>query len=310
MNNSIEITSILQNWLDYLASEKKYSTNTIEAYTHDINNFIGFLKNHLATEVTINTLEKLRLNDFRSWVASLSDARIAASKARAVSVIRSFYKFCERREILKNEYIFLLRNMKTPKNLPRALNIEETKTSITEIENIEFEKSTTEEWVSKRDKALLSLIYASGLRISEALSLTPKDIQHDYLKIKGKGGKERIVPLLPQVKAEIESYMSECPFHQQAGVDENLSLFLGKRGNKLDAAVFQKSIRKMRQNLELPDTVTPHAYRHSYATHLLANSGDLRTIQELLGHASLSTTQRYTKIEPSKLLEAYSKIKG
>lgn len=310
MNDTSEITSLLQDWLDYLTNEKKYSINTLEAYTHDINNFIGFIRNHLGHTPTKETIQNLRLNDFRAFVASLSDSRIAASKSRAVSVIRSFYKFCERRNILKNEYIFLLRNMKTPKNLPRALNLEETADSISEIENIEFEKSNAEIWVSLRDKALLSLIYSTGLRISEALSLMPDDIKNDYIKIKGKGGKERIVPLLPQIKDEINNYITECPFHQNAAADEGNLIFLGKRGKKLDAAVFQKSIRKMRQNLELAESVTPHAYRHSYATHLLANSGDLRTIQELLGHASLSTTQRYTKIEPSKLLEAYNKIKN
>jgi integrase/recombinase XerC len=306
----LDTTSILNIWLDYLRSEKKYSQNTLEAYLHDITNFFDFLQNHLGANVTPTTLENLQIADFRAWIASLSDVRIANSKSRALSVVRSFFKFCERREILQNENIFLMRNLKTPKNLPRALNIEETKNSITEIENIEYEKQNAQEWASLRDVALLTLIYSSGMRISEALSLKTSDVNNnnDYLKITGKGGKERIIPFIKQAKTAIEAYIQACPFLQNTAEDE--FLFLGKRGKKLDAAIFQKNIRKMRQNLELPEGVTPHAFRHSYATHLLENSGDLRTIQELLGHASLSTTQRYTKIEPSKLLEAYGKIKG
>jgi integrase/recombinase XerC len=310
MTNS---NAILQIWLDYLRSEKKYSANTLEAYLHDINNFFEFIQAHIGEQINEKILQNLQIADFRAWVASLSNVRGASSKSRALSVVRSFYKFCERREILQNENIFLMRNLKTPKNLPRALNIEETQNSIIEIENIEYEKSNAEEWVALRDIALLTLIYSTGLRISEALNLKISDMGNDYLKILGKGGKERIVPLIKQASEVVEQYIAACPFLQNYTLENNNEtdfLFVGKRGKKLDAAIFQKNIRKMRQNLELPEGVTPHAFRHSYATHLLQNSGDLRTIQELLGHASLSTTQRYTKIEPSKMLEAYGKIKG
>jgi integrase/recombinase XerC len=304
---SEEAQNILEEWLHSLKNQKGYSSNTLDAYERDLKSFFEFLSEYLNMPATKKTISDANLQAFRAWLANVSKVRDAASKARGISVIRSFYKYAEKNNILKNEDIFLLKLPKKPKNLPRALDIDKSFDAIDEVANIEFEKAGYEEWVSHRDVALLTLIYGSGLRISEALNLKIGDVKDvEYLKIKGKGGKERIVPIIDKIKQALSKYIATCPFTK----DENNWLFYGKRGDKLDAAIFQKIIRKVRSNLGLPDDVTPHAFRHSFATHLLANSGDLRSIQELLGHSSLSTTQRYTKIDMTQMLKSYNKLRN
>ncbi len=298
------ITEILSDWLIYI-KQKRYSENTIEAYVADINLFFNFLKGHLGEAVTAEHLKELTLTDLRAFFAKISEERIAASRARTISSIKNFFKFCEKNNILKNENIFLVKGPKLPKALPKALNVTNAYAALDESGNIETYNKKAEGWVALRDAALLQLIYACGLRISEALNIKVSEVNENlFIKIKGKGGKERLVPIIPPVYKSLKELIAACPF---CGEKDSF-VFYGKGGKKLDPAVFQKVVRTVRVNLGLPDSTTPHSFRHSFATHLLENSGDLRTIQELLGHASLSTTQRYTKVDSKRIISAFNSV--
>lgn len=304
-NVTDDLKSIISDWLKYLKEQKFYSANTIEAYLLDLSLFFNFLIKHKGKITKKTSLEQLNLSDFRAFSANLSSNRIATSRARGISAIKSFFKYCERKNYLKNEYIFLLKSPKIPKSIPKALNVENTQAAISESANIEIFKNNSEEWISVRDSVLLQLIYACGLRISEALALKKSDItESKILKIKGKGGKERFVPLLDDVYKSINYLTKICPYCGE----KEAYIFYGKRGKQLDPAVFQQVVRTVRINLGLPESTTPHAFRHSFATHLLENSGDLRTIQELLGHSSLATTQRYTKVDSKRIMNAFNSI--
>lgn len=291
----------VETWLAWLAHNRSSSAHTMVAYETDIRNFLLFLNEHLGNVVTIHNLAALTLRDFRSWLAARHQKKLTAkSSARALSVVRSFYRYLEKHDVLSNPAVFHIRTPKLGKPLPKALAKEQ---AIEALDHVGDDHKLP--WVQSRDMALLTLIYGCGLRISEALSLTPSDIpaQCASIKIRGKGNKERIVPILPQVHQAIAQYRALCP-HPLAA-DE--SLFRGVRGDTLRPELFQRAIRHLRAQLHLPDSATPHSFRHSFATHLLANDGDLRTIQELLGHADLSTTQHYTKVDHERLLAAYSK---
>jgi integrase/recombinase XerC len=300
-----DLKSIISDWLKYLKEQKFYSENTLEAYLLDLSLFFNFLIEHKGEITKISTLCELNLSDFRAFSSSISSYRTQSSRARTISSIKNFFKYCERNNILKNENIFLLRSPKIPKSIPKALNAENARAAISEARNIEIWKKNSEEWISIRDSVLLQLIYACGLRISEALNLKISDIADSkILKIKGKGGKERFVPLIDSVHLSIKKLIDICPYC----TNKDDYVFYGKRGKQLDAAVFQQVVRNVRINLGLPESTTPHAFRHSFATHLLENSGDLRTIQELLGHSSLSTTQRYTKVDSKRIINAFNLI--
>jgi integrase/recombinase XerC len=242
-------------------------------------------------------LQQLETRDIRAWLASRSQCFEAASTARALSTVKSFFRYLEKQEQVKNAAIFNIRGPRLKKALPRALAEGQAAEALQSIG-----QQHEEEWVNKRDVALLVLIYGCGLRISEALSLRCQDVpQGDVLTITGKGNKQRQVPVLPAVKEAIQQYIASCPYP----FTPLSPLFLGKRGKALDPAIFQLQLRKLRAALNLPESTTPHAFRHSFATHLLSAGGDLRSIQELLGHASLSTTQRYTHVDKARLLKAY-----
>jgi integrase/recombinase XerC len=294
-----ELKSLIDDFLNYLSLEKRYSPNTIIAYQTDILYFLKFLKEK--DLITKSDLENLTIHNFRSWLAFRRQENFSnSSTARAFSSIKNFFRFLSENKIIKN---LAIENVKTPK-LSKPLPKSVDKIDIDEISKAiaEFSK---EGWIFKRDLALLTLIYGCGLRISEALNITKNHFsENQMLKIKGKGGKERMVPVLQVVRQRIDDYLQAVP-HQIKG-DE--AIFLGLRGKKYQAALFEKLIQKIRQYLDLPESVTPHAFRHSFATHLLESGGDLRTIQELLGHSSLSTTQRYTKIDKKRLLDVYEKI--
>lgn len=296
---------IISDWIKYLKDEKRYSENTLEAYLGDISIFFNFLSEHKGKKVEVELLKNLSLSDFRSFSASIAGKRIAASRARTISSVKSLYKYFEKNKILKNDNIFSLKAPKLPKSLPKALNFENVSGVIDNIPDAERYKKGTEEWVALRDTVLLQLIYAAGLRISEALNLKVSDLNASLvLKIKGKGGKERLVPLLSSVYNGLKELIGSCPFCNE----KSSYIFYGKQGKRLDPAVFQKTIRVVRTNLGLPENTSPHTFRHSFATHLLENSGDLRTIQELLGHASLSTTQRYTKVDTRRIISAFNNV--
>jgi len=291
----------VKQWLGWLAHQKASSAHTITAYSTDIRDFFAFANRHSGGEVTFTQLAGWSLRDFRSWLAARhGEGLSAASTARAVSVVRGFFRYLEKHEVIENSAIFHLRTPKLPKSLPKALAETQALESLTHIG-----AHHKEAWAQARDAALLTLIYGCGLRISEALALTPKDIPPGAasLTLTGKGRKQRMVPLLPQIHEAIEAYKKSCPYTLNA----NEALFRGTRGKPLRPEILQKEIRILRGALGLSDSATPHAFRHSFATHLLASGGDLRTIQELLGHADLSTTQRYTKVDHERLLNAYQK---
>jgi len=288
-------------WIGWLTHNKSSSKHTVTAYEIDIRNFFAFFSNHTGNEVTIGTLASLSLRDFRSWLAARHNEKLTAkSSARALSVVRNFYRYMEKHDELENSAIFHVRSPKLAKSLPKALPEDQAVSAVEQVGS-----DHKEPWVQMRDVALLTLIYGCGLRISEALSLTLSDIPANASSviIRGKGNKERIVPILPQVHQAIAQYKKDCPYN----LDNGDVLFRGARGGALRPEIFQKEIRNLRAKLNLPDSATPHSFRHSFATHLLSGGGDLRTIQELLGHADLSTTQHYTKVDHARLLSAYNK---
>ncbi len=302
------LNSVFEKWQNFL-NARNFSENTKESYFNDLYFFIKFFYEKNSQIINKDILENLRQSDFRLFIANIKEQRGAASsRARTISSIKSFYKFCENNDFFTNEFLSLIKLPKTAKNLPRAISVEKTLEAVENISEIEFHKNNYEQWVSARDRAMLMLIYSCGLRISEAINLKIKDFTagNNFLKIKGKGNKERLVPLLPKVLEEIENLKIICPYINSS--DENSYLFYGKQGKKIDAAVFQKIIRNLKNMLGLPEGSTPHAFRHSFATHLLSNSGDLRTIQELLGHSNLSTTQKYTKIDSARIFKELDRI--
>ena len=292
-----DVNQAVSSWLAWLAGVRRASKHTLVSYEHDIAEFLGFLSQHLGQKVSMKQLAGLEARDFRAWMASRAGQHEASSTARALSSVKNLFRRLEKEGRVENVAVFHLRGPRLKKALPKALAVEQAQTALTGIEALQDEP-----WVGKRDLALLVLVYGCGLRISEALSLCYKDIPTgDSLIITGKGNKQRMVPVLPVVKEAIADYVGECPFSFEAGSP----LFLGKRGKKLDAAIFQKQLRILRVAMGLPESTTPHAFRHSFATHLLSAGGDLRSIQELLGHANLSTTQRYTHVDRQRLLDAY-----
>jgi integrase/recombinase XerC len=218
--------------------------------------------------------------------------------------VRGFFRFLDRRGLASNAAVSLVRTPKLPKSLPRALSVRDARDLLSEVEG-----DAAIEWIARRDTAILTLLYGAGLRIAEALSLSKATVEHllknraATLTITGKGGKQRIVPLLPAVTAALAAYRATCPF--LAATAPRDRFFIGARGAPLDPGVVQRAVRRLRVQLGLPDSTTPHALRHSFATHLLGAGGDLRTIQELLGHASLSTTQRYTDVDAARLAAVY-----
>jgi integrase/recombinase XerC len=293
-----EVKNLVDDFLVYLASEKRAADHTLVAYHIDLCYFFTFLHHHLNGEVTLVKLEKLTVQDFRSWLVLRNNEEFSAtSTVRALSCLRSFFAFANRSKKIINDQIKNIKTPKTPKSILRSVDQIDIKSIMNLVK--EFNK---EDWCAKRDMALLTLIYGCGLRISEAMSLTKSDlVNSDTLIITGKGQKQRMVPMLAIVKKRIEEYLSDCPYK----IPTDVPIFLGSRGKKYSPTLFQKLISNIRKALGLPETITPHAFRHSFATHLLEAGGDLRTIQELLGHASLSTTQRYTKIDKHRLLDVY-----
>ncbi|NQW00419.1 MAG: tyrosine recombinase XerC [Rhodospirillales bacterium] len=297
------VIKAVTDWQDWLAHERRYSAHTLDAYGRDLVFFMKFLTGHLGHTPGLADLDRLSTRDFRGYLARRnSDGLGRTSTARAMSTLKSFFKFLEREGRIANTIIQTVRIPKIPKSIPKALSIEDALTALKVVEEV-----SDEPWVGKRDRALLSLLYGCGLRLGEALQLNRDDAMRAMqaeatLIISGKGGKQRLVPVLPAVAAAIGDYLNLCPYAMD-GADP---LFIGVRGKRLNPAIAQKQMRDVRALLNLPDTATPHALRHSFATHLLGGGGDLRTIQELLGHASLSSTQRYTAVDGEHLSQVYN----
>jgi integrase/recombinase XerC len=286
-------------WYSWLAHERRLSPNTLDGYVRDVVAFMDFVDDHVGFQPGLRELTSLKTPDFRHCLVEMADrGLIAASRARAISALKSFFKYMEDHDILSNPAIAAMGSPKLPHSVPKALDVEEVFDTIKSVVDL-----TTEPWVGKRDQAILLLLYGCGLRISEALGMNRSDLpQGGVMRITGKGNKERLVPVLPVVSEAIDAYLAACPL--AAGVDD--ALFLGVRGKRLGPRMIQDRVQRLRGYIGLPETATPHALRHSFGTHLLAGGGDLRTIQELLGHESLSTTQRYTEVDTQRLQSVYN----
>jgi integrase/recombinase XerC len=293
-----DLAAVLPRWRGWLTVERQFSSHTVIAYVGDLTAFLEFFAGHRGHPIRLRDLAEAGLPDFRAWLARRVTAGASAtSRARAVSSLRNFYGWLDRSGILHNPKIGALSTPKLPRTAPKPIPVADAAALLEAAETF-----VEEPWIGLRDRALFTLLYGCGLRISEALALNRDALPlGDSLKVLGKAKKERVVPLLPAVAEAVAFYDAACPFKGS----KEAPLFVGARGKRMDPAIAQKSMRSLRFQLQLPDTATPHALRHSFATHLLGSGGDLRAIQELLGHASLSTTQRYTEVETEQLLSVY-----
>jgi integrase/recombinase XerC len=289
-------------FLGWLERERHAAANTVEAYGRALAGFLGFLTTHLGGEADLAALAGLRAADIRAWLAALANAKlVASSRAQHLSALRSFFRYLARRHGVDITAVRLVATARGRPALPRALTIDQARDVADHVGDVADEPA-----MQARDIAFFSLLYGSGLRIAEALGLDVRDAvalrTSLSLTVTGKGSKTRIVPVLPVVRSAIEAWLALHPVARP----EN-ALFLGARGKRLDPAVAQKVLRTYRRLAGLPEHATPHALRHSFATHLLAGGSDLRSIQDLLGHASLSTTQRYTSVDDAALLAVWRK---
>jgi|HubBroStandDraft_1064217.scaffolds.fasta_scaffold84966_1 integrase/recombinase XerC len=307
MNNKVELSFVapqvaaeLGGWLDHLGDERNYSPKTLEAYRRDVVQFLGFLAQHLGGSPSLKALAGLAPADVRAFLAARRAEGVGSrSLMRTLAGLRGFARYLERAGKGKTGALTAVRGPKIGKTLPRPLPAASAK----RLADPGLADADAEPWIQARDAAVLALLYGSGLRISEALGLTGADFRRmtDTVTVTGKGRRQRMVPVLPQVRQLIEDYVDICPYDLPA----DGPLFVGAKGGPLSPRIVQLSMARMRGALGLPETATPHALRHSFATHLLARGGDLRAIQELLGHASLATTQIYTEVDADRLIEAY-----
>jgi integrase/recombinase XerC len=293
-----DVQDAVAEWSRWLASERRVSDHTVESYRRDLTGFLAFLNGHLGAPVKVRDLADMRPADFRSYLAACRNSGLSnTSVARALSAVRSFFRRLERLGQVENPALAAIRTPKRPHTVPKPLTPQHARAALHDAAELHDEA-----WVGLRDTAVLTLLYGCGLRIGEALALNYEQRpQGRAITVTGKGNKQRLVPVLPVVLAAVEAYLLACPYPLQAGDP----LFVGVRGKRLQAGIVQKQVRRLRDLLGLPAHATPHALRHSFATHLLAGGGDLRTIQELLGHASLAATQRYTEVDGEHLLAVY-----
>jgi integrase/recombinase XerC len=293
----------LAAWLEHLAQERRSSPRTLEAYGFAGRRYLAFMEQHRGEAISLEALGDITAGEVRAWLAHLraGDHPLSPrSLSQALSAVRGFHRFLDRRLDTPNAAIPLVRGPRVKPGAPRPVSEDQARGLIAEPAL----DPDRESWEAARDEAVLTLLYGCGLRISEALSLKRSDAPFpEALRITGKGSKTRIVPVLPAVREATEAYLAEVPF----GLSPNEPLFRAKRGGPLSPRHVQATVQTLRGRLGLPASATPHALRHSFATHLLGAGADLRSIQELLGHASLSTTQRYTQVDAAALLSAYSK---
>ena len=292
--------ALLSQWIAHLRDERRFAANSVEAYQRDVAALLGFLADHLGGAVGAAELQSLEPRDLRAYLAHRrqgAEALSDRSLSRALAAIRSFFRYLDRRCGIANARLALVRGPKLKRSLPRPVS--ETAARAL-IEDAETQASSP--WIGARDAALITLLYAAGLRISEALALTGADRPlPEALRVRGKGSKERLVPMLAAAREAIERYAQLCPHALTA----DAPLFRAVRGGALSPRLAQALMAQLRARLGLPSSATPHALRHAFATHLLANGADLRAIQDLLGHESLSTTQGYAAVESQKILQVY-----
>ena len=297
-----DVDRAVNAWFVYLVTERQLAAHTVEAYRRDLSQFLGFLAGHFGAQPDLKLLFSLSARDVRAFLAARRAQDVGSrSLSRTLSALRMFYRFLERRGLGKNDAIRAVSLPKLPHSVPKPLTALKA-TAL--MDGTDIAQPDAEEWILARDTAVLTLLYGSGLRISEALSLRLKEAPikgRDMLRVTGKGNKTRVVPVLPVTRQAIERYLRLCP--AKLGADD--PLFIGARGKQLSPRIIQLRMARARAALGLPDTATPHALRHSFATQLLGAGADLRAIQELLGHASLSTTQGYTEVDRAHLLKTY-----
>lgn len=300
-----DLAEALAAWRRWLEGERNAAANTIDAYQADIDAFLAFLTDHHGHPPGLAQLGDTSLADFRAWLSQRAGMGLgAASRARALAGVRNLFRWLDRDGRLHNGAVGLVRAPKVRRPVPRPLSEPDAAALLDEA-------STLPEapWIGLRDRALFTLLYGCGLRIDEALGLNRRQSPAvppggvGTLVVTGKGRKERVVPVLPAVADAVAAYLAACP----VGGGPEAPLFVGARGGRLAAGVAQRQMRRLRAVLGLPESATPHALRHSFATHLLADGADLRTIQDLLGHASLTTTQRYTDVDGERLLAVYER---
>ncbi|MBQ9540337.1 MAG: tyrosine recombinase XerC [Alphaproteobacteria bacterium] len=295
------MNEIISDFINYLLNTKKYSTHTATAYESDLSDFISFYARWSGTTPMPDDLARIDTIAFRAWLADRARRKMEhKSTARALSAVRSFYKYIAKNHNIQNDAIGLISAPRVPRKLSKAIDppqVADMKSAIGVID-------TTHPWIAARDWALVMLLFGCGLRISEALALRQRDFasRPDTLRIIGKGQKERIVPVLPAVNDAIAKYIAASPY----ATDVNRPLFRSVRGLPMTARMAEKVVENLRNYLQLPDYVTPHALRHTFATALLAGGADLRSLQELLGHASLSTTQLYTRVNMAEINNIYA----
>ncbi|MFK7968626.1 MAG: tyrosine recombinase XerC [Rickettsiaceae bacterium] len=295
-----EVQQLVKEWQAYLQLQKNYSKNTRDSYLNDLKAYFIFIQNYTEESVSITSISLVDIRLIRSWLSERRFSEYAASSsARALSSVRNFYNYIEKTRNIVCHSIHAVSTLKKPKPLPKALSKEDILLSLDKIDSLEEIK-----WIDLRNKSLLTLIYASGLRISEALSITKEHVnQFEYIKILGKGNKERLIPWIEEVRKLILEYLKELPYK----IKETEPIFRSKTGKILNRSNFNAELVRLRRIYGLPEHLSSHSFRHSFATHLLENGADLRSIQDLLGHKSLSTTQRYTKVNLNHLESVYNK---
>ena len=288
----------LQEWLARAAALDGLSEATVTAYRADVTEFIAFLTMHHAEPQGLAPLARVGVSDMRAWMAQLRARKVSArSVARKLSAVKTFYRWLAAREGFEPTAVLSARAPRFQRKLPRPLSEDAARAMIDGVG-----AQATEAWIGARDTAVVTLLYGCGLRMSEALGLTGADLPlGDSLRVRGKGGKERLVPLLPVARHAVEAYLRICPYAPA----RDGPVFFGARGGPLDGRLVRRAVEQARLGLGLPASATPHAMRHSFATHLLGAGGDLRAIQELLGHSSLSTTQVYTSVDEARLMQVY-----
>ena len=290
----------LAHWLELQSAVQDRADNTITAYRGDVAEFLAFLTTHKGEAQGLGPLRDITLSDMRAWMAAMRSGGCGArSLARKLSAVKSFYRWLAEREGFEPTAVLAARSPRYQRKLPRPLSVPDAAQMIEQMG-----EQDARDWVSARDTAVLTLLYGCGLRISEALGLTGADLPlGEALRIRGKGDKERVVPVIAPARAAVDRYVSLSPWE----MEPDRAVFRGIRGGPLAAAQLRKTMAQVRAQMGLPASATPHAMRHSFATHLLNAGGDLRAIQELLGHASLSTTQAYTAVDSARLMEVYRK---
>jgi len=294
-----DVAAAIADWRRWLGAERRLSIHTLRAYEHDLLSFLGFLADHLGGAPDIAALGRMRPADIRGWLARRAgEGAEARTRARALSAVRSFFRHLGRSAAIDESALTAVRGPRLPHGVPKPLTRDEASSVLESAGDMEDAP-----WIGRRDAALFAMLYGCGLRLGEVLSLTRGEAPAgDALTVTGKGRKQRVVPVLPLVRDLLAAYLAACPF----ALERTGPLFVGARGGPLNPAVAQRQMRRLRPLLGLSDAATPHALRHSFATHLLGAGVDLRAIQELLGHASLSTTQRYTAVDADRMMAVYA----